>query len=76
MEGRRLRRVGIPFVSHEMARVRRAARRRKLTATEYIRQAAIALTDDDLGSRRHDIDPYGRRGVETHRLEVKGKTHG
>lgn len=63
-----MRRIGVPLAAHELERVRAAARRRGLPVPEFLRQSAIAWSDDTLAQSRFAVDPYARREVESYAI--------
>ncbi len=62
-----MRKLELHLTPGEYSRLQRAARRRGLTAWEYVRQSTGLQVDLDLGARqRFEVDGFARRPVETY----------
>ena len=71
MGGARFRRVGMSLAPTELDRARRAALVRGMTTSEFFRQAVVSCSDETLGSRRFESEPYARRTVDSFFVFVK-----
>ena len=63
-----LKRIAIHVQEAELARVRRAARLRSMSVSEFVKEVAILRSDEDLAAHPVELDPFGRKAATVHRL--------
>ncbi len=60
--------IGFHLREAELKRVRRAARRRQMTVTEFVKEASLVWSSEDVSTRPAELNPFGRKAATMHRL--------
>ncbi len=60
--------IGFHLREAELKRVRRAARRRQMTVTEFVKEATLVWSSEDVSTRPAELNPFGRKAATMHRL--------
>ncbi len=61
-------RIGFHLREAELERVRRAARRRQMTVSEFSKEATLVWSSEDVSTRPAKLNPFGRKAATVRRL--------